>query len=67
MKKIIVKYNLEIPQEHIDKMGKVCQCGRRDVEKDIKQMAEIAGRHRVHEFIQPFILANTKENDSEKR
>lgn len=67
MKKIMVKYNLEIPEEHIDKIGKVCKCGRRDLEKDIKQMAEIAGRHKVHEFIQPFILVNTKENDSEKR
>tara|TARA_R100000152_G_C6541815_1_gene19675 strand:+ start:153 stop:356 length:204 start_codon:yes stop_codon:yes gene_type:complete len=54
MKVIQVKYNIEIPQEHVDKICKKCQCGRRDVEKDLKQMAEVAGRHRVYEFIQPF-------------
>ena len=52
MKVIQVKYNIEIPQENIDKICKICQCGRRDLEKDIKHMAEVSGRNRVYEFTQ---------------
>ena len=62
MKVIQIKYNIEIPQEHVDKICKKCQCGRRDVEKDIKHMAEIAGRHRVYEFISPFNQTKKKED-----
>ena len=53
MKKIIVKYTLEVPEDHIDKICRASQCGRRDLENDIKHMAEISGRHRVYEFIKP--------------
>tara|TARA_Y100001938_G_C8052860_1_gene412806 strand:- start:493 stop:681 length:189 start_codon:yes stop_codon:yes gene_type:complete len=61
MKKIMVKYHLEVPETHIDKICKKARCGKRDLEKDIKHMAEIAGRHRVYEFTQPFIQ-NKKED-----
>ena len=55
MKRIAVKFHLEIPDDHIDKVCRKARCGKRDLENDIKHMAEIAGRHRVYEFIQPFI------------
>ena len=62
MKKIMVKYTIEVPEDHIDKVCRKAQCGKRDLENDIKHMAEISGRHRVHEFVQPFI--QTKKEDS---
>ena len=55
MKKYFVKYTIEIPEDHIDKVCRKCKCGRRDLENDIKHMAEISGRHRVYEFTQSFI------------
>ena len=55
MKKIMVKYNIEIPQEQIDKLCAKTLSSKSDVHNDIKHMAEIAGRHRVYEFVQPFI------------
>ena len=62
MKKIIVKYTLEVPEDHIDKICRASQCGRRDLENDIKHMAEISGRHRVYEFIQAFVNPKKKED-----
>jgi len=55
MKKITIKYHIEVKEDHIDKVCRKARCGKRDLENDIKHMAEIAGRHRVYEFIQPFI------------
>lgn len=55
MKKITIKYNLEVPEDHIDKICRIAQCGKRVLERDIKHMAEISGRHRVYEFTQSFI------------
>jgi hypothetical protein len=63
MKKILVKYNLEVPENHIDKICFKCKCGKRDLEKDIKHMAEIAGRHRVHQFIEPFTQLKTGDKE----
>ena len=65
MKRIAIKYHIEIPDDHIDKVCRKCQCGRRDLENDIKHMAEIAGRHRVHEFVEPFITLNQEKNKDE--
>lgn len=65
MKKITVKYSIEIPDDQIDKICRLARCGKRDLENDIKHMAEISGRHRVHEFIQPFIQLNTGEKRDE--
>ena len=55
MKKITIKYHIEVKEDHIDKVCRKARCGKRDLKNDIKHMAEIAGRHRVYEFIQPFI------------
>ena len=52
MKKITVKYSIEIPNDHIDKICRLVQCGKRDLEIHIKQMAEVAGRDRVYQFTQ---------------
>ena len=57
----MIKYTVEVPEDHIDKICRVSRCGRRDLENDIKHMAEISGRHRVHKFVQPFIK---KKEDS---
>ena len=62
MKKITIKYHIEVKEDHIDKVCRKARCGKRDLENDIKHMAEIAGRHRVYEFIQPFVQLNKKED-----
>tara|TARA_R100000781_G_scaffold9789_1_gene9571 strand:- start:3120 stop:3320 length:201 start_codon:yes stop_codon:yes gene_type:complete len=66
MKTILVKYHIEITEDNIDKLCFKTKSSKRDLEKDIKHMAEISGRHRVHEFIQPFIQLNTGEKKDEK-
>ena len=65
MKKITVKYSIEIPDDHIDKICRLARCGKRDLENDIKHMAEISGRHRVHEFVQPFIQLKQEKKEDE--
>tara|TARA_R100001443_G_scaffold26566_3_gene39874 strand:- start:10072 stop:10260 length:189 start_codon:yes stop_codon:yes gene_type:complete len=55
MKRIAIRYHIEIKESHIDKVCRKARCGKRDLENDIKHMAQIAGRHRVYEFIEPFI------------
>ena len=65
MKKITVKYSIEIPDDHIDKICRKARCGKRDLENDIKHMAEIAGRHRVHEFKQPFIQLKQEKREND--
>ena len=67
MKKIVVKYIIEIPENHIDKVCRVARCGKRDLENDIKEMAEVSGRHRVYEFIQPFTEAKIGELNERER
>ena len=65
MKKITVKYSIEIPDDHIDKICRLARCGKRDLEKDIKYMAELAGRDRVHKFKQPFIKLKQEKKEDE--
>ena len=65
MKKISIKYTIEVPENHIDKVCRYCQCGKKDLENDIKHMAEISGRHRVYEFTQPFIQIRQEKNTDE--
>ena len=62
MKRMIIKYHIEIPEDQIDKLCFKTQSSKREVENDIRQMAEVAGRHRVYEFIQPFVQLNKKED-----
>ena len=61
LKKIRIDFLIEIDENHIDKICRKARCGKRDLEKDIKHMAEVSGRHRVYEFVQAF---QTKKEDS---
>jgi hypothetical protein len=56
MKRIVVKYVIEVPENHIDKVCRKARCGKRELENDIKEMAEVSGRYRVYDFIQPYVL-----------
>ena len=62
MKKITIKYNLEIPEDMFEKICRLGQCGKRVLEQDIKKMAEVSGRHRVYEFTNGMYLLNKKED-----
>ena len=64
MKTILIKYHIEVKENHIDKVCRKARCGKRDLENDIKHMAEIAGRHRVYEFIQPFIEIKQEKSNA---
>ena len=55
MKKITVKYTIEIPEDKMEKVCSKAKIGRNTFTIDIKHMAEISGRHRVHEFMDGFI------------
>ena len=61
MKRIRINYHIEIPEDQIDKIRFKTQSSKREIETDIKQMAEISGRHRVYEFIQSLVQLKTKE------
>ena len=67
MKKIVVKYIIEVPENHIDKVCRVARCGKRDLENDIKEMAEVSGRHRVYEFIEPYTKTKIGELNERQR
>ena len=58
MKKIMVKYHIEMPEQTFEKVCKLGQCGKRELEKDIKKMAEVTGRHRVYEFTDGMLQLN---------
>ena len=62
MKKIRINYHIEVPEDQVDKLCFKTQSSKREIETDIKQMAEISGRHRVYEFIQSFVELNKKED-----
>lgn len=64
MKTILIKYHIEVKEDHIDKVCRKARCGKRDLENDIKHMAEIAGRHRVYEFIEPFIEIKQEKSNA---
>jgi hypothetical protein len=63
MKKITIKYNIEIPQELVDKVCNYCQCGRKDIEKDIKERAEKVGRQVIDDFISGSIIEQTNKGE----
>ena len=62
MKKIMVKYHIEMTEQTFEKVCKLGQCGKRELEKDIKKMAEVTGRHRVYEFTDGMLQLNRKED-----
>ena len=58
----MIKYHIEVPEDQVDKLCFKTQSSKREIETDIRQMAEISGRHRVYEFIQSFVQLNKKED-----
>ena len=62
MKIIMIKYHIEVTEDQVDKVCFKTQSSKRQLETDIRQMAEIAGRHRGYEFVQPFVQLNKKED-----
>ncbi len=62
MKKIMIKYHIEIPETTYEKVCRLGQCSKRELEKDIKKMAEVTGRHRVYEFTEGMLQLNKKED-----
>tara|TARA_R110000824_G_scaffold95302_7_gene229283 strand:+ start:156 stop:347 length:192 start_codon:yes stop_codon:yes gene_type:complete len=63
MKKIAVKYTLEIPEDKFEKVCKLGQCSKRELEKDVKKMVEVTGRLRVYEFIDNMITLNSRKEN----
>ena len=51
MKKIMVKYTMEVPEERLDKYCRIVRTGRREATERFKQMAETYGRISVYEVI----------------
>jgi len=60
MKKITVKYSIEIPEDKFEKICKLGQCGKRILEKDVKNMAEVTGKVRVYDFVESMLQLNRK-------
>ena len=61
MKKIAVKYALEVPEDKFEKVCKLGQCSKRELENDLKKMVEVTGRHRVYEYIDNIIQLNNRK------
>ena len=49
-------------EQTFEKVCKLGQCGKRELEQNIKKMAEVTGRHRVYEFTNDMYLLNKKED-----
>ena len=55
MKKIMVKYTMEIPEDKFEKACKKAWISNKEMIKDLRQRAEINGRVSVHKFIDKII------------
>ena len=55
MKKIMVKYTIEIPEYKFEKACKKTWISNKEMIKDLRQRAEINGRVSVHKFIDKII------------
>ncbi len=55
MKKIMIKYTLEIPEDRLDKYCKISQMGRNAATVEFKALAEVHGRTAVYEYIEDTI------------
>ena len=60
MKKIMVKYNLEIPEDKFEKACKKVMIGKKEMIKNLRDRAEIHGRVTAYEFVDN--LVNKKED-----
>ena len=55
MKKILVRYTMEVPVEKFDKACKIAMMVTNPMIAKLRQMAEINGRVSVHKFINKII------------
>ena len=51
MKKILVKYTLEIPEDRFDKVCFKAMIGNRDLTFKLRDMAEVSGRTMVYNWV----------------
>ena len=51
MKKILVKYTLEIPEDRFNKACFKAMIGNKDLTFKLRDMAEVSGRTRVYDWI----------------
>ena len=52
MKKVMIKYNIEIPEDRLDKYCKKMRIGRNQAAKEFKEIAEVHGRTGVYNIIE---------------
>ena len=55
MKKIMIKYTIEIPEDRLDRYCKITQVGRNEAAAVFKNLAEVYGRTAVFERIDEYI------------
>ena len=61
MKKVMIKYTIEIPEDKLDKFCKISQMGRHEATSRFKDLAEVYGRTAVFELIEDTFI-EYKEN-----
>ena len=66
MKKIYIKYTIEVPEDTVDKVCSITNMGRKHFATDTSHLAEISGRHRVYEFIQGILDSRKGVTNEEK-
>ena len=59
MKKILVKYTLEIPEDRFDKVCFKAMIGNKDLTFKLRDMAEVSGRTRVYDWVDE-VVSNKK-------
>ena len=59
MKKIMVKYTLEIPEDRFNKACFKAMIGNRDLTFKLRDMAEVSGRTRVYDWVDE-VVSNKK-------
>lgn len=52
MKKVMIKYNIEIPEDKLDRYCKKIRVGRNSAAIEFKQLAEIHGRKAIYDIIE---------------
>ena len=55
MKKILVRYILEIPEERLEKVCKKAMISKNDIIVELRQMAEVHGRTTVYNYLDKII------------
>lgn len=58
MKKVQVKYTMEIPEDKFEKACTKALCSKKDMIKTLRDKAEVNGRVVVYEFIDSFNITS---------